>query len=218
MYALMGENFLKWDSSKQKWHDFWAELWANNDTKWDQNGPHSEILECFDELKSLGLVAEDSLHYEPGCGRAYVGAMLASQGYQSISEDLNSIAVDEAKKLHQDIKGLTIRQADFFNKKESEVYDFYWDRAMMSALHPDLWPEYVAKLSSMIKAGGFYVGVLFESFNEEVKGPPYAMSFEKMWEMFGDDFTLFSAKTVKCAAEPIFVENELVVILRKKRV
>ena len=112
-----GENFLKWDSSKQKWHDFWAELWANNDTKWDQNGPHSEILECFDELKSLGLVAEDSLHYEPGCGRAYVGAMLASQGYQSISEDLNSIAVDEAKKLHQDIKGLTIRQADFFNKR-----------------------------------------------------------------------------------------------------
>ena len=52
---------------------------------------------------------------------------------------------------------------------------------MMSALHPNLWSEYVEKVSSLIKDEGFYIAVLFEQFNEDVKGPPYAMSFQRMW-------------------------------------
>jgi len=216
MYELKGENFLKWDSSKQKWHDFWGELWTNNDTKWDQNGPHPAIVESYSELSKLSLIKKDSFHYEPGCGRAYIGALLSGLGYEVLCEDLNSLAVEKAKELHSDAENLTIREADIFQKDEKEVFDCYWDRAMMSALHPELWPEYVEKVSELIKDGGFYIAVLFESFNEDVKGPPYAMSFEKMWELFEENFSLFSAKTIKCEAEPVFVENELVVILRRK--
>lgn len=216
MYEHKGENFLKWDSSKQKWHDFWGELWTKNDTKWDQNGPHPAIVESYKELSDLKLIKKDSFHYEPGCGRAYIGALLAGLGHEALSEDLNSIAIEQARELHSNLKNLVIKEADIFKKDEKEVFDFYWDRAMMSALHPELWPEYVEKVSDLIKDGGFYVGVLFESFNEEVKGPPYDMSFERMWELFAENFSLFSVKTIKCEAEPKFVENELVVVLRRK--
>ena len=113
MYELMGENFLKWDSSKQKWHDFWNGLWVNNQTKWDQNGIHPELVPVIKRLMDLGLIKDVSLHYEPGCGRAYIGAYLARLGYKAVSEDINDIAIDHAKELHKDLESLEINKLDF---------------------------------------------------------------------------------------------------------
>ena len=62
MYELKGENFLKWNSSKQKWHDFWGELWTKNDTKWDQNGPHPAIVESYKELSEIALLGNNMSH------------------------------------------------------------------------------------------------------------------------------------------------------------
>ena len=90
-----------------------------------------------------------------------------------MSEDLNEIAV-KAKKLYEE--NLEIKKADIFEKQKHQAMIFIGiSNDECSA--PNLWSEYVEKVSSLIKDEGFYIAVLFEQFNEDVKRPPYAIVF-----------------------------------------
>ena len=56
-----------------------------------------ELGLVFKKLLDFNLISQDSVHFEPGCGRAHIGAFLARAGFKAVSEDLNEIAVKEAK-------------------------------------------------------------------------------------------------------------------------
>ena len=140
----------------------------------------------------------------PGCGAAPEIAFLLAQGRSVLAIDFSAEAVQRAR----DQLGLdtnVVREADFFSDDVGGQWDWIYERAFLCALPPKCWPDYVAKMASLIKPGGLLAGYFF--LRPTLKGPPFGMRIEALHALLGKDFVLREQWPVQDSL-PVFADGE----------
>lgn len=153
---------------------FWDKRYAEGVTPWDLGHVPPRLLAYLDANHGRGATV-----FVPGCGTGYEVAALSESGYVPDAVDISPQAVAIAQatmKAHAHF----IRLGDFFS--ESTVANTLYERAFLCALPRRMWPQYAQAINQRVLSGGrvfgfFYVGA-------EAGGPPFAISEERLLQMF----------------------------------
>jgi methyl halide transferase len=164
--------------------DYWNDLYAANDTRWDIGFPSPAIQQYVDQLndKKISILI-------PGCGNAYEAEYLLSQGFTNVT--LIDIAPALTSQLEQKFKNIpagniNIITGDFF--EQAGKYQLILEQTFLSALEPSLRPAYAAQMHRLLNPGGHLAGVLFSQHFEQ--GPPYGGSVEEYKALFEKNFRI----------------------------
>ena len=173
---------------------FWAELYRTGDTGWDQGGPSPGLV---DFLKNdLGARRAVSLRsgrvLVPGCGHGHDARALAAAGFEVTGLDVAKNAVQEATRIakSQGLSKILFKQADFFDlpKPLHRPYDLIFENTFFCAIDPAHRNRYVETAASLLKSGGFLLGVFYNIQPET--GPPFGATREELLDRFSHRFTL----------------------------
>lgn len=173
----------KMEADQHADRDFWDQRWRTSETGWDL-GYVSPAIEAYLSQypnKQAAILI-------PGCGNAYEAGYLIQQGFTNIT--LIDIAPAAIEKLHQKFKnstGVKILCENFF--EHAGQYDLIIEQTFFCAIPPQSRPEYVAKVSSLLKPGGKLTGVLFDTTFER-QGPPFGGSASEYRAEFEPYFTI----------------------------
>jgi len=173
---------------------FWAELYRNGDTGWDQGGPSLGLVDFLE--KDVGAVREPPLRpgtaLVPGCGHGHDARALAAAGFDVIGLDVVKKAVEEAARMAkaEGLKKIRFVQADFLNlpKTLRGPYDLIFENTFFCAIDPDHRDRYVESAAKVLKPGGFLLGVFYNIKPET--GPPFGATRDELIDRFGHRFTL----------------------------
>ncbi|GAO44294.1 methyltransferase domain-containing protein [Flavihumibacter petaseus] len=166
---------------------FWDGLYRNNETKWDLGTVSGPIQSYIDQLtdKSLRILI-------PGCGNAYEAGYFLERGFENVTVvDISELAVNAVRSRLKQYLGnsLTVINDDFFSL--TGQYDLVVEQTFFCALNPQLRPDYVRKMASLLPPGGKLAGVLFNC-EFEAEGPPFGGNQAAYEELFCPAFKILT--------------------------
>lgn len=145
--------------------EFWSNRYKVGKTGWDLGQPSRPLVEYFDQLsdKNMRILI-------PGCGNAYEAEYLFNKGFQNVFIiDLSKEPLEAFKGRNPGFPSDQVICEDIFT--HSGEYDLIVEQTLFCAIDPALRDKYIAKISTLLKEKGKYVGVLFD--REFEGGPPY---------------------------------------------
>ena len=163
--------------------EFWEERWRTHYTAWDLGRVSPPLAAYIDQLTD-----KHQRILIPGCGNTYEAEYLLQNGFTNITVvDISPTLTDRLKTkfagyLNQQLRVIC---ADFFELKGE--FDLILEQTFFCALHPQLRPAYVNKMSELLAPGGKLVGVLFDTEFEK-EGPPFGGSAEEYRQRFDPAF------------------------------
>lgn len=153
--------------------------------------------------------------FVPLCGKSSDMIWLAEQGHHVVGAELSSVAIDsffDGLNLTPNVKynnGLTLKSADRFSLWESDVLKLtrrdigkiaaVYDRAALVALPPDMQAQYANLLTHLMPAGSQLFLISLDYDPKEIKGPPFAISDDKITKLFSQHFEI-TCRTINSAA------------------
>ena len=163
---------------------FWEKKYGDEIQRWDIGYVSTPLKEYIDQLtdKSLKILV-------PGAGNGYEVAYLWEKGFKDLY--VIDIAPTPLQSLKEKIPGIPnerLVEGDFFDFEESE-FDLVLEQTFFCALPPEMRPEYVGKMSDIIKPGGKLAGLFF-SFPLTEDGPPFGGSKEEYIRLFEPYFNI----------------------------
>jgi methyl halide transferase len=174
--------------------DFWAELYRNGDTGWDQGGPSPGLVDFLNRDVGAGRVMpfQSGRALVPGCGRGHDARALAAAGFTVIGLDVVKGAVEEAARMAEaeGLKRIRFAQADFLHLPAPlrGPYDLIFENTFFCAIDPDHRNRYVEAAANLLAAAGFLLGVFYNIQPET--GPPFGATREELLDRFGRRFRL----------------------------
>jgi methyl halide transferase len=123
--------------------DKWDTLWHNSHTPWDRGQPSPALVELVvDKQFPLHPSGKSAKALVPGCGRGYDVALFAAltadnqRLVKAVGLDVSSVAVEEARKVHEGKPGtVEFTKGDFFSDQEewatSGPYDVVYDYTVL---------------------------------------------------------------------------------------
>jgi methyl halide transferase len=167
---------------------YWDERYKNQETGWDIGYVSTPLKEYFNQIKDLSLKI-----LIPGCGPAHEALYLAEKGFHNVTViDLSQTVIDAVKTKHQAAEKIRFIKGDFFEL--NETFDLVIEQTFFCALNPELRPEYVKKMSDIIKPEGKLVGLLFNTEFEK-KGPPFGGNIHEYNDLFRNYFDIKTMET-----------------------
>lgn len=163
--------------------EYWDNRYKEDAVAWDLGMVSPPIKEYIDQLEN-----KDIRILIPGCGNTHEAEYLLNQGFTNITViDISPTLIEKLQQKFSNYPNLTIRLCDFF--EHSGEYDLVLEQTFFCALHPDLRPNYVAKMHNLLTENGKLVGVFF---NHEFpfEGPPFGALQEHYIAFFEDLFHL----------------------------
>jgi SAM-dependent methyltransferase len=148
---------------------FWDERYRADFIPWDARGVPAG-LQHFIATTSPGQRV-----LVPGCGSAYEAGYLDRLGYQVTAVDIAPEALARAREvLGDEVAGRVLRHADLF-ALDAE-FDWIYERALLCALPPRLWPAYATAAQRLLRPAGLLAGFFFidDLVAEPRRGPPFA--------------------------------------------
>jgi SAM-dependent methyltransferase len=141
----------------------------------------------------------------PGCGLAYEVRAFDEAGWKVTAIDFSPVAVKRARSQLGALADRVV-EGDFFQHDfGSQRFDLIYERTFLCALHPDLWPDYVRRMTQLLQPNGKLAGIfLYGAIGEP---PPYPLSPAKANELLGKNFTLINTLPV-IDSLPLFAGNE----------
>lgn len=164
------------DSSKP---EFWDPRYRTGDMPWDAGGVPESLGRFLWQSHAIGRVLI------PGCGSAYEVRAFDEAGWDVAAIDFSAAAVAHAQEKLGAL-GDRVVVADFFTFDAKGKFDLVYDKHFLSALPPDLWPRYAARMAELIRPGGSLAGIFFHGRKDHT--PPYPISDEKAESLFGAAF------------------------------
>jgi len=144
---------------------YWQSRYDEHTTVWDVGTVSTPLKAYIDQLndKSLHILI-------PGCGFGHEAIYLAEQGFTNVTViDLIDGAFSRIREQAPSVHCIT---GDFFDHEGQ--YDRILEQTLFCAIEPELRPQYIRKVASLLVPGGKYAGVLF---NREFEGgPPFGVS------------------------------------------
>ncbi len=162
---------------------YWEKLYQDGHTGWDLgrvSGPMQHIIDQFHD-KALKILV-------PGAGNGYEVAYLHQNGFYNVY--LLDWAAPPLKTFAVKYPGFPkdhLLHNDFFLLEDQ--FDLVLEQTFFCALDPVLRPDYVLKMSDILRDRGRLQGVLFKvPLNED--HPPFGGSIEEYHQLFAGKFII----------------------------
>lgn len=177
--------------------EFWLERWERAEIGFHQNEINPYLLKYWNELSapSGGEV------FVPLCGKSLDMVWLSQQGCKVLGVELSAIAVQDffqenghmpthsnsGKFESCEADGIRILCGDFFDlsKEDMARVTAVYDRASLVALPPDMRERYAHHLAAILPHGTRILLVTFDYPQEEMPGPPFAVSVSSVEALYG---------------------------------
>jgi thiopurine S-methyltransferase len=174
--------------------DFWLERWEKKEIGFHQNEVNPHLLKYWQEVNST----EAGEVFVPLCGKTLDMVWLRELGHSVFGVELSDIAVREffhengyADRLLTDeshfiADNIRIRCGDFFELTQEDLKQVkaVYDRASLVALPPAMRDQYVQHLIHILPGGTEILLVTFDYPQEQMSGPPFAVSAEDVERLF----------------------------------
>jgi SAM-dependent methyltransferase len=194
--------------------DFWDERFAKDFIPWDARGVPPLFAQF---VKSRGNTLGSRV-LVPGCGSAYEVKLLDRAGFEVVAIDYAAAAVQRARAvLGADLADRCVRQADLFEFAATSPFDWIYERALLAALPPALWPRWADAVEQLLKPGGRVVGyfVIDPQLDARRRGPPFAALRAEVDALLRG-FVLEECIAVPAAQSiPVFADREFWMVWRR---
>jgi methyl halide transferase len=167
----------------------WNERYLNQDTPWDLASPTPE----FERLLESGRLPKKGRVLVPGGGRGHDAILFAQKGYEVDLVDFAPAAL-EAALITASQKKATIfaYRQDFFalpSLAYHHNYDILLEYTFFCAIDPSLRMKYAEAAASMLRPGGWLVGLFFPLASDK-PGPPFVVSRKEIESVFAPYFEM----------------------------
>lgn len=175
---------------------FWTKRWDAGKIPWDL-GDIPVTLHTF-------LLAEQKPGrvLVPGCGSGYEVKAFRQAGYDVTAIDLAGAAVERARGLFPDLADRFIHANFFKHDFGSQLFDLVYERGFLCSLPMTRWPEYAARMSSLIIPGGRLAGLFL--YGEEPEPPPFPLTKEYAEKLLGGTFKLLRSQVSTAPTVPVY--------------
>ncbi len=149
---------------------FWDQRFAAGIMPWDFGGVPPDLVAWLATPRGRmrALV--------PGCGSAYEARRLAELGHDVTAIDFSDAALAAALKVMGPFSDALVK-ADFFAFQPA-VFDLVYERAFLCALPRTRWPDWGARMSTLVRSGGALAGFFY--FDDNRRGPPFGIAPEAL--------------------------------------
>jgi thiopurine S-methyltransferase len=174
---------------------YWDKSYKSGKLGWDIGYAATPLKEYFDQLidKSIRILV-------PGAGNGWEVEYLYNFGFKNTYLlDFAPLAIESFKKRFPDFPETQILYEDFFKHKGR--YDLIVELAFFSSLTKNRRNQYVTQVYNLLKAGGKFVGLLF---NHEFPfdNPPFGGSPEEYRQLFEKKFGFIHFDTAYNSIKP----------------
>lgn len=181
---------------------YWKARWQKNKTGWQMSKIYPQLPTYWPRLQ----LPESAAVLVPLCGKSLDLLWLKNKNYKVIGVEVSEKAAQDFfrenklpfKKYSK--ASFTIYQSDnlafwtgdFLKLKSSFLpeIDAIYDKAALIALPAEKRKRYADKLLSLCNARTQMLMNTFEYEQEEMNGPPFAVSFEELKKLFGQYFAI----------------------------
>ena len=164
--------------SKMNLHSphYWQQVYDTESRPgWDMDGPTPLLPELLDLADALGQSVGPRIAV-PGCGFGHDAAELARWGFQVTGVDFAPAAIQGARARYGEaVKWV---EDDWFTI-QLPSFDAIFDHTCFVAMDPVRRPAYVQACADHLRAGGFWMAVLFHDVKGQ-PGPPHAIPIPEM--------------------------------------
>jgi len=183
-------------------HDFWHDRWQSNQLGFHQAAANERLTIFWPQLQ----LAAGATVLVPLCGKSLDMLWLTAKGHKIVGVELSQIAVDaffEENNLaatKETFGDFTVSRSDqieiwcgdFFKLEPSLLasVDAVYDRGSLVALPADMRSDYCAKLRSDLSATAKMLLALVEYDQNEMNGPPFAISNQYINDQYADRFSI----------------------------
>jgi thiopurine S-methyltransferase len=182
-------------------HDFWLDLWEQNQTGWHQQEFNQHLESHL--LPRLG--AGQQTIFVPLCGKSKDMLWMIGQGYRVIGVELSEVAVeaffrensidveriDTGGRVTFESPEIKIIVGDFFSLTPQllEEVTYVYDRAALIALDPEMRVDYASKLRQIIPPGAQLLLLSIE-YSGTMTGPPFSVPEQEVMQLFGENLAV----------------------------
>lgn len=162
--------------------NYWEKRYQRGEIDWDVGTITTPLKEYIDQLadKNLKILI-------PGAGNGYEFDYLIAKGFQNVFViDIAKTPLNNIKK-RQPKFATHLIHADFFTLENT--FDLILEQTFFCALSPELRPQYVEKMATLLQPKGKLVGLLF-NFPLTSAGPPFGGSKEEYRSLFATKFEI----------------------------
>ncbi|MBL9138785.1 MAG: methyltransferase domain-containing protein [Verrucomicrobiales bacterium] len=182
------------DSSRTQ---FWVKRWERGKLPWDLGHVPPDLISFLDRHRAEPL---DVLI--PGCGSAYEVRAFHAAGHDVMAIDFSGPAVAHAREILGGL-GDKVVQGNFFKHDFGDRrFGLVYERGFLCSLPPARWPEYVARISSLLAPGGLLMGLFL--YGEEPEPPPYPLNDTLAAELLGPHFHLRTSQAAAADTVPVY--------------
>ncbi len=176
--------------------DAWERRYQDGSTRWDLGQPAPAFVTLLDSADAPQLGSVLVL----GAGRGHDALFFAERGFEVVGVDFAPSAILAATKAARDRNLLTqaqFLQRDIFTLEDdfAHQFDYVVEHTCFCAIAPELRPEYVQLVKTVLKPAGELLALFFT--HNRPGGPPYGVTPEEIRELFGAEFEIQSLVPVK---------------------
>lgn len=178
--------------------EFWLERWERKEIGFHEGVVNAYLKKYFHEL---GL-ARSARVFVPLCGKAVDMQWLREAGCGVVGVELSQLALQEFF-AEQNVVPQILKRGNFdvYRADAIELYggDFFelqsgnllgvsavYDRASMVALPPAMRQAYVNHMLQILPAGSKILLISFDYPQEQMAGPPFALSRDEVNRLYGE--------------------------------
>ncbi|MDD2701801.1 MAG: thiopurine S-methyltransferase [Sideroxydans sp.] len=176
--------------------EFWLERWERAEIGFHQDEINPYLLKYWPDLKA----EQGGEVFVPLCGKSLDMVWLRGHGHAVLGVELSVIAVHDffseqgkspvhtqtAKFEQCEADGIRILCGDFFDLDKADLANVraVYDRASLVALPPEMRERYARHLVDILPAGTKVLLVTFDYPQEEMPGPPFAVSADEVHALY----------------------------------
>lgn len=175
---------------------FWVKKWEVGRLPWDLGGIPPDLVAFL--TASQGSPTRVLI---PGCGTGYEVKAFHEAGHDVMALDFSAPAVAHAREVLGNLGDRVVLGNFFKHDFAGQQYGLIYERGFLCSLPPARWPDYVARMASLLQPGGRLVGLFL--YGNEPEPPPFPLTEETASALLGGRFRL--VRSVESHAETVAV-------------
>ena len=138
----------------------------------------------------------------PGCGSGYEVRAFHEAGHDVTAIEFSAPAVAHAREVLGPL-GEKVIHGNFFKHDFGENrYGLIYERGFLCSLPEARWPDFAARMASLLSPGGRLVGLFL--YGQEPEPPPFPLTEETAAGLFGANFRLQRNESVTADSVPVY--------------